>query len=263
MEERLISIFAVLEERIDFCLLTGLLIVYVYCLVKYDLLKKLRKWIDKNKEIKQVLIILFLFLSPFIILFIYDFIQANSSDATDSIIPVQIQAVIISAVISWLLTSRRNKTQLVFDLHNEFNPKEMYEARNKADIFLATVAPDINLKDLYDEQQSPDQIQNVLLVVRFYERLWVAIDKDQLKKEFVPELFGELFYWWFIYCFKKRLLVSGVDWHAKDKIKELKDWMDSNTKPSERQTWIELAKKDQGNRKSQQIKNYSESFLLF
>ncbi len=161
-------------------------------------------------------------------------------------LPIQLQATLLSAFTAWFLTALRNQTDLAFALHREFNTKEMFEARNKADDFLASQISDIPLDQLY-KKPFLEEIQNVLLIIRFYERLWLAIDQSQLNKKLVPKLFGEVFYWWLICCFDKQLLSSKCKWYemeAAKNIRDLRDWMDKNTEKLERDKWIAWAEED-------------------
>lgn len=126
---------------------------------------------------------------------------SHTNETSNGLIPIQIQATLLSvslsAFISWFITSRRNKTELAFDLHREFNTKESYEARQKGEQFLIN-QPNITLEELYKKvpfQIKLEDFQNIFLVIRFYERLWIAIENNEIKTQLIPQLFGEKFYW--------------------------------------------------------------------
>lgn len=141
-------------------------------------------------------------------------------------IPIAIQSALISAGISWFVTSRRNKTQLVFDLQKEFNTEEMYKARRKADIFLKK-NPDSDFEEIY-ENFSEEESRPIWLMVRFYERLWFSIDNNQVNLQLIPKLFGQTFNFWYDTYFHERLLPIGGQ--SSDHIQKLKHWMEKNTK---------------------------------
>jgi hypothetical protein len=162
-------------------------------------------------------------------------------------IPLQIESVFLSAFISWLISSRNNQTKLVFDLHTEFNTKEMYEARRVADKFLKDHS-DINFKEIYEKYDEKDS-RPIWLVVRFYERLWLIIDNNQANLELIPKLFGETFYWWYINSFKEQLLPISIQ--ASDHIKNLKNWIDKKAEEKDRKEWEKSAEEDKERRKTQ------------
>ncbi|MGK7934978.1 MAG: hypothetical protein AB4206_04125 [Xenococcaceae cyanobacterium] len=149
-------------------------------------------------------------------------------------IPIAIQSALISAGISWLITSQRNKTQLVFDLHKEFNSTELYQARRKAEIFLNNINREkkhekiLNFEEIY-KQYKEEESRAIWLVVRFYERLWLAIDNNQVDLKLTAKLFGQTFNWWYKHYFKHQL-VTIENSQAGNNIKNLRHWMDNNFK---------------------------------
>ena len=53
------------------------------------------------------------------------------------VIPIQIQSALISAFISWRITTYRSKIEETFDLHREFNT-DLYSNRIQAEKFIKT-----------------------------------------------------------------------------------------------------------------------------
>ncbi|MNI74392.1 hypothetical protein D3C76_1046180 [compost metagenome] len=56
------------------------------------------------------------------------------------------------------------------------------------------------------------------------------------------ELFGELFVWWWTVSFEKQLI--PVDWEARDRIHQLKEWLFSTTTEAQRAPWVRRAAAD-------------------
>ncbi|MGV0029371.1 hypothetical protein [Phormidesmis priestleyi] len=131
-----------------------------------------------------------------------------------------------------------------FELHREFNSFEMAVARSKADKVLQQhllTKLDALYNDLPEETLRP-----VLFVIYFYERLWLAIENKQVDTKLVPELFGDIFYWWFINCFETQLLPVG--WQCCHRIQSLKQWFDDHAKQEVRDLWIHRATMDREKR---------------
>jgi len=87
-------------------------------------------------------------------------------------------------------------------------------------------------------------IAHIMIVMNFYQRLWLAISHRIINTSLVPRLFGQIFYWWYLVVFEPRRMPET--WHAHDDIKELKNWMDKHATLSDRQKWQELARKSRG-----------------
>jgi hypothetical protein len=104
-------------------------------------------------------------------------------------------------------------------------------------------------------------MQHVWNVMYFYQRLWLAIHYKHVRKDQVPGMFGENFYWWWINSYATQLAPKDgkggpdatsppkVDWQAARQISDLKRWIDHKTKRDkklgERELvlWTERAKR--------------------
>jgi hypothetical protein len=125
-----------------------------------------------------------------------------------------------------------------FELHREFNNSEMSEARNRADkIFRQYPAP-VALDAL--EENFPDvETRPIYLVIRFYQRLWLAIKNKRVDTKLVPELFGEIFYWWFVNYLEPQVMPVG--WQICSDIQDLKNWFDENSDQIIHRVWLDRA----------------------
>lgn len=127
-----------------------------------------------------------------------------------------------------------------FSLHQEFNSKEMFDARIKADKLLRS-GKSKDLQVLY-WSTSPEDVANMWVVVKFYQRLWYAIQNNKVDTPLIPHLFGEIFYWWYEVWFESHLM--GIEWDATEDIDALREWFDANSNHEERAAWIKRAQKD-------------------
>lgn len=227
---------------IIYSLLIGLVLFSVYLNVKNGQFNKLYQLIEK-KNLKLSLIGLSIIFSPLLIFLISSHLLTKNpnytSTTTNNFIPVQIQSALLSAFIAWLITSRRNKTDLAFTLHREFNDKEMYIARIKADEFISSKKENRKLLTemygKYEYRSESDNLKSLLLVIQFYERLWLVIDNNQVNIELIPELFARIFYAWYIRSFEEQLIPTN--WESAIRIKKLKEWIDFKANESEREAW--------------------------
>ncbi|MEM6432231.1 MAG: hypothetical protein AAF773_00010 [Cyanobacteria bacterium P01_D01_bin.115] len=139
----------------------------------------------------------------------------------------------LGVFISWVMTRRRNRSQLTFDMHREFNNAEFSNARRQADLLLRK-HPSKRL----DEIEEIEEGYLIWLVIRFYQRLWIAIKYQQIKPQLVPELFGEIFFWWYFIHYKDKLITSSYQ-STRDDIEALKTWFDNNSPKYLQSCWIE------------------------
>ncbi|MBH8563114.1 hypothetical protein I8748_13130 [Nostoc sp. CENA67] len=78
----------------------------------------------------------------------------------------------------------------------------------------------------------------MLQLANFYQRLYTAIKYRQVKATLIPDLFGEVFIWWYLVGFKEQFLLFESNIHAKDSIIALYNWLHRNPKISkERKEW--------------------------
>jgi hypothetical protein len=94
--------------------------------------------------------------------------------------------------------------------------------------------------------RSPASFPRVSIVIRFYQRLWLAVDNNRIRADLVPKLFGEVFYWWHVVCFESML--SSTGWESWSDINALKDWLDRKATASQRKTWLDKATADHKDR---------------
>ena len=153
---------------------------------------------------------------------------------------ISIISITVGAVVSYLITTYRNRIQATFELHNEFHSDTMLITRARAfecvkKYSLKTFS---NLESL---QKDEDLFRSLWVVTDFYQRLWFSIKYNRIDKKMAPEMFGELFYWWYIASFQNMLLPT--DWISSDKISNLKNWFDNNTSIEEKNIWCTRAEK--------------------
>ncbi|NJK54215.1 MAG: hypothetical protein HC936_18155 [Leptolyngbyaceae cyanobacterium SU_3_3] len=125
-----------------------------------------------------------------------------------------------------------------FELHREFNSSEMSEARNRADKIFKQYPTPVTL-DALEENFPEVEARPIYLVIRFYQRLWLAIKNKRVDTKLIPELFGEIFYWWFVNYLEPQVMPVG--WQICSDIQDLKNWFDENSDQIMYRVWLDRA----------------------
>ncbi|MEA5447966.1 hypothetical protein VB780_05255 [Leptolyngbya sp. CCNP1308] len=147
---------------------------------------------------------------------------------------------IVGGFISWIANVYQNKSQATFDFHREFDSDVMHRSRILADQLIRK-NPNDTLYEIYEKY--PEESFHIWQVINFYRRLWVAINYGQVKTNLVPELFGEIFIWWYLLCFEKQYIPAYNHSQGRKQILELKKWIDKHSNKSEMDEWTRLALK--------------------
>jgi hypothetical protein len=145
--------------------------------------------------------------------------------------------VILGVTSSWLLVRRQHQLTITLDLHREFNSGQMARSRHVAGKLVLEHHNKTYL-ELY-QQLSPEQMQDIWNVVYFYQRLWLLIKHGHIRKDYVKELFADVFYYWLTISFQSQLV--PIETHSAHHIADLRDWMDGHTTDEERRRWSEAA----------------------
>lgn len=130
-------------------------------------------------------------------------------------------SLIVGAIITNHFFLRRGRSNLTFDLHKEFNSNEFSKIRRLADE-LSEKNPTTgyrNISKIEDEKSIA-----LFTLMRFYQRLWVAIKFKKVQRKMIPRLFGEIFIYWYYMSFKNNL-IDKTDWEIRNDIQELYEWM--------------------------------------
>ena len=149
-------------------------------------------------------------------------------------------SVAFGAFIAYLVTNHRNRLESTFELHKEFHSEAMLKIRSGAEICLRKY-PGIRFDQLESllVDKEKDQAQSLWVLIGFYQRLWLAVKYRRIEKKLVVELFGELFYWWYLAAFQQGLLPTG--WAASTQISSLKAWFDLHTTKEQSESWSRRA----------------------
>lgn len=126
---------------------------------------------------------------------------------------------LIGALLAYLFARRAYKATVSFDFHREFNTVEMCRHRDLADEIIQQF-PDHDFNKLLT-LKSPG-VESLVLVMRFYERLWIAIKYRQVKNSVICEMFSENFFYWYYLSFEENFV--GADWFASKSIEHLAGW---------------------------------------
>jgi hypothetical protein len=120
--------------------------------------------------------------------------------------------------IATQLDNFRKKQTLAFNLHQEWNSREMYLSRTEAGSYVKS-HPNLNFKEI--EHSTDSNVVDLWIVMGFFQRLSALVDQKEVNDELIVKLFLPLFVWWWVMCFKENL---PYDWDAWQPIHDLRDW---------------------------------------
>ena len=152
-------------------------------------------------------------------------------------------ALLGALIVYWtsLSIARWSRTM---DLHREFNAERMNAARSGAFKFMKKHW-NKTLLDISDEDRLDMASVPLWEVVYFYQRLWALIENNQIIASVAPKLFGEVFLWWYVVVFEKRLF--GAEWQSAQDIKRLYIWMNKHARRSDWNDWVKRYDLEQTN----------------
>jgi hypothetical protein len=140
---------------------------------------------------------------------------------------------LVGAALAWLGGRQRHKLSLTLEMHREFNSPAMLAVRYRAGALLEANHA-LDLREL-QAALGKTALVDVWRIIRFYERLWLAIKKRRIPRREVPGLFGEIFDWWYLQSFRRQLLPLGI--RVSKDIAAMHDWILMRTSRSELESW--------------------------
>ena len=146
---------------------------------------------------------------------------------------------VVGAAIAWLAGGRLRRLETAFAMHREFHALDMTHSRNLG----GKTVRDHPSED-YDalrRRLRPEDTQHVWNVMYFYQRLWLAIKYKNIHKDYVAEMFGENFCWWYMKSYRDQLV--PLDWQASRHIAALMNWIERNADKTQLAKWRERAMK--------------------
>ncbi|GAA1434269.1 hypothetical protein GCM10009601_58440 [Streptomyces thermospinosisporus] len=141
--------------------------------------------------------------------------------------------VFVGAYLSRLLADRQRRLTTTFDLHRELHSADMIRARYAAAGIIAE-HPGADYVQL-QEQLGSEGISDLRQVIYFFQRLWIAIEHNALRNEYVPRLFGDTFSWWYEATFHANLVSTETE--VGQDIQALHRWLSDNATPAQTATW--------------------------
>lgn len=125
-------------------------------------------------------------------------------------------------------------------MYAEFNNREFTHARGNARRILRRY-PSVTFDSL--TSKLGEGSRDVWLVVQFYQKLWIAIKYGHVEKDMIPDLFGSIFFYWYLNHFKPMFV--EVDYPTTENLKELMKWFDHfDAAQPYKHIWIERAHRD-------------------
>jgi hypothetical protein len=140
---------------------------------------------------------------------------------------------VVGATIAWLAGRRQRRLETAFAMHREFHAPEMTRSRNLAGKLVRDHRSETF--DAMREKLDPEETQYVWNVMYFYQRLWLAIKYRSIHSSYVPEIFGENFWWWYFKSYRDQLV--PLDWQASRHIAALKNWIERRADKEELERW--------------------------
>jgi hypothetical protein len=142
---------------------------------------------------------------------------------------------LIGAIIGGLITlhsSRRSiRSAHTSTMHGEYFKFEMQKVQQAAWGEIPNTLG-VTISELANDQSSEDGIVNILVVMRFYQRLSLMVMHDEVDRAVIPELFGNDFVLWYYSLYQWWLHEAGNKrgvWSSGEQIKWLYDWMKTDS----------------------------------
>ena len=109
---------------------------------------------------------------------------------------------IVGSILSYVFTRRIQKVTLSFDFHRELNTLEMGRHRAIGEKLIRQYP----FSD-YNQLNAKDEIgtDSLFVLMRFFERLGLAVRFKQVDADLVCEMFASNFYYWYLISFKSGL----------------------------------------------------------
>jgi hypothetical protein len=143
---------------------------------------------------------------------------------------------LLGALIAWRVAVRIARQNLTFEMHKEFNGKEMSEHRVRAQNFVLQ-----HRSRTFAEISSTEKVDDLVPiwnVMRFYHRLAVVVRHRRVSHKLVPELFGGVFVWWYEVCYRTMLLPTG--WESAREIDWLYGWLKKRASKAQWERWQQV-----------------------
>jgi hypothetical protein len=126
---------------------------------------------------------------------------------------------ILGSGIAYYFTQRAYKVTLTFDLHRELNTVEMGRHRYRAEQLLRE-HPALSFEQL--NEQYAEDVDSLLAVFRFFQRLGLAAKYGQVHKGIASEVFSSIFYYWHYPIFESRLKKESLN--GREHVVYLAEW---------------------------------------
>jgi hypothetical protein len=126
---------------------------------------------------------------------------------------------LIGSSITYWLTQRAQRTAFAFDLHRELHTVEMGRHRYKAEQLVRN-NPTLSFNQL--NEQYVEDVDSLLAVFRFFQRLGLAVKYRQIHESIACEMFAGMFYYWNYPIFESKFEKAEVN--GREHIMYLGKW---------------------------------------
>lgn len=127
---------------------------------------------------------------------------------------------LVGVGLGWFLgfvsDRRARRRDLLYAMHREFF-SDLADVRHRSEDRLTFL---LNKRiDEFDGVSVPRDNEPIWRMARFYQRLAVVVEHDEVPVEQVPDLFGGTFIWWYHVLFKNAL--EDTDWDMEYQFRSL------------------------------------------
>jgi hypothetical protein len=130
---------------------------------------------------------------------------------------------LFGAAIAYFLTRQAQKVTFTFDLHKEFNTVEMGRHRYVAEQLIKRY-PTLTFEQLGEKDTTG--MDSLYVILRFYQRLGLAVRYAQVHEKLVREMFSTNFYYWYYASFEPGFV--RVHANGSEHLVYLADWLYQN-----------------------------------
>jgi hypothetical protein len=138
---------------------------------------------------------------------------------------ITILGAFIGSLSAFLLSRKVDKTKLTLEFHKELYGPEMSRHRRIANDCIKCY-PEADYSEL--QRVDKEKSISVLIIMRFYQRLWHCARTKQLNNQMAGDLFFDNFLYWYIVSYKDNLLNIKKGWTAAKEIPELYKWLSNH-----------------------------------
>jgi hypothetical protein len=115
---------------------------------------------------------------------------------------------LVAGYVNAYISRRQTRANRVLDFHKEFHGSDMSASRARAWRYVKA-SPTTRFDHIEDDHEDASGSRSLYVVMRFFQRLSVCVERKFIDVNVARDLFGEVFIWWDIVSFEEGLRGSG------------------------------------------------------